>query len=218
LHIKESFRGATVTVSAEVPKGAGAVVELKGPVEEDHLLRKGRRGGLWMSVGEVTVHEAPSTYLLLTTPDLPPDEEGGPQWGYKALERRIRFEGSLPKQGSEALFDQFVKLKESEGLYGVLPSSLRLVGTSGDSSTVEGQFRLPGNIAPGSYRLVLSVINSGKLVEQQSAELAIDMQGLPGILFALALRHALLYGVIAVLVALATGFLMGFLFKGKGAH
>ncbi len=218
LHVSESFRGALVTISAEIPKGAGAVVAIEGPTHDDHLLRQGRRGGLWMSVGEIVVRGAPSVYLVESTPDLPSHSDIGAQWGYEALQKRIEFTGAIPKEGVGVLFEQFVKLKESEGLYGVFPQSLKPVRTSDDHAKVEGQLMLPSNIAPGNYRIVLSVLNNGKLLEQESVEFPIDMTGLPGFLAALAYRHAILYGLAAVVIAIVTGFVMGLLFTGKGAH
>jgi uncharacterized membrane-anchored protein len=83
---------------------------------------------------------------------------------------------------------------------------------------VEGQLTLPSNIPPGNYRIILSVLNSGKLVEQKFFELPVKMSGLPGFLASLANEHAALYGLIAVVIAIVTGFAMGFLFKSKGAH
>ncbi len=77
---------------------------------------------------------------------------------------------------------------------------------------------LPSNIAPGNYRVVLSVLNSGKLLAQKTLQLPVEMKGLPGLLGSLAYEHAALYGLIAVIIAIATGFAMGFLFTSKGAH
>ena len=59
LGVGESFQGAEIKVSAEVPAGSNVVVEFRGDAHEDRLLRKGRRGGLWMNVGEVTVYQRP---------------------------------------------------------------------------------------------------------------------------------------------------------------
>lgn len=218
LHIRETFQGAPLTVSADIPKGAGAVVEIRGETHEGHLLRQGRRGGLWMSVGEVAVQGAPSVYLLLTTSDLPSRSDEATQWGYEALRKQMKFLGSIPGGGTRVLFDQFIKLKESEGLYGVFPKSLKPVRASDGRETVEGQIMLPGNIAPGNYNIVLSVYNSGKLLEQKSVELPIEMKGLPFFLASLAYQHAVLYGLVAVVIAIVTGFVMGYVFKGKSAH
>jgi len=218
LHIRETFQGAPLTLSADIPKGAGAVVEILGATHEDHLLRQGRRGGLWMSVGEVTVQGAPSVYLLLSTSNVAAHSDSGTQWGYEALGKKIKFLGSIPHDGAGALFEQFVRLKESESLYGLFPASLKAVRTSNGRATIEGQLMLPSNIAPGNYRIVLSVLNSGKLLEQRSVELPITMRGLPAFLASLAHKHAVLYGLVAVVIAIVTGFVMGFIFKGKGAH
>ena len=61
------FNGQTVTVSGTIPAGAQAVLEVMGTSAEEHLMRKGRRGGLWMNVGEIKVQDAPSLYLVMST-------------------------------------------------------------------------------------------------------------------------------------------------------
>ncbi len=164
------------------------------------------------------MHGAPSVYLVMSSPDLPSNPDTEARWdtllcrsGWNSTER-------YPKKAPGHCFNSLSKLKESEGLYGVFPNSLKVVGSSDDRSTVEGQLMLPSNIAPGKYNILLSVLNSGKLLDQTSLELPVDMVGLPGILASLAYQHAVLYGLIAVIIAIVTGFAMGFLFKGKAAH
>lgn len=61
------FNGATVTVSGTIPAGTQAVLEVMGTSADEHLMRKGRRGGLWMNVGEIQVQDAPSLYLVMST-------------------------------------------------------------------------------------------------------------------------------------------------------
>jgi hypothetical protein len=61
------FHGQTVTVSGAIPAGAQAVLEVVGASAEETLMRKGRRGGLWMNVGKILVHDAPSLYLVMST-------------------------------------------------------------------------------------------------------------------------------------------------------
>jgi hypothetical protein len=218
LHIRENFQGAPLTISADIPKGASAVVEVKGTTHEARLLRQGRRAGLWMSVGEVRVEGAPSVYLVLSTSDLASHKDKDARWGYEALQKQIKFLGSIPHNGAGVLFEQFVKLKESEGMYGLFLGSLKPSRASNDRETIEGQLRLPSNIAPGNYSISLSVLNSGKLMEKRSANLTVAMRGLPAFLASLAYQHAVLYGLVAVIIAIVVGFVMGFVFKGKGAH
>jgi hypothetical protein len=219
LHVTESFRGAPITISGEIPRGTQAVVEITGPAHDVHLLRKGRRGGLWMSVGEVEVSGAPSVYLVASTgPNLPTGSGSAGEWGYVALAKRVTFSGRVPPAEKPALFSEFAKLKESQGLYGVFPGALHTTPAAEGRSRLEGQLMLPGNLAPGKYEVTLSVFYKGELLNQQSLPLRVDMRGVTAFLAVLANRHGVLYGVLAVVIAVVAGFIMGFLFKGKGAH
>lgn len=219
VHIRSSFQGTSLLVTAEIPKGAQAVVELLGPTVEDRLLRKGRRGFLWMSVGQVKIAGAPSLYLLMTTAGAGRSHEGaGARWGYQELKRGVEFSGSMPKGGTDALFNQFVELKESEGLYGISPESLKVSGTSGDRDRLSGVLRIPAKIAPGTYKCCLSVIDKGSVVEHKCLDLSVSMRGLPDMLSSLARQHGIMYGLSAVFIALVTGFVIGFVFKSKGGH
>ncbi len=217
VHISALFRKATVSVSGNIPKNACATVELDGPAQDAHLVRKGRRGGLWMTVGEMTVHGAPSVYMWLSSPNSAACENPPTSAGYESLKKSIEFKGDLPKQSVATVFDQFVKLKEAQGLYGVFPKGLKVV-ESGDHASVEGHFTLPESIVPGHYRVVLSATNNGKIVERESADLFVDMTGIPALLRTLAFHHAVWYGLAAVIIAILTGYIMGLLFTSKSAH
>jgi uncharacterized protein (TIGR02186 family) len=219
IHVSASFRGAPITISGEIPKGANALVEITGPTKVVHLLRKGRRGGLWMSVGEVEVSGAPSLYLMASTdPNLPTGSENKGEWGYAALAKEVSFAGAVYDDKKPALFSQFTKLKESQGLYGMFPGALHVMPAANGSSMLQGQLMLPSNVAPGTYEVTFSVFNSGKLLHRQSVPLLVDMRGIAAFLEKLATNHGVLYGLLAVGIALVIGFGMGFVFKGKSAH
>ena len=79
-------------------------------------------------------------------------------------------------------------------------------------------FPLPTNTKPGTYKVCLSVIQDGKVVNQTCTDLTVALVGFPAFLATLAYQHGAAYGVIAVVIAIITGFAMGFLFKGGGGH
>ncbi len=217
--IAESFEGAVIKVSAEIPAGSNAIVEFRGDNREVRLLRKGRRGGLWMNVGEVIVDDAPTLYLLMSTdPDLVSDAARESQWGYNALRKQVKLSGAMPKGGKDKLFQEFIRLKESEHLYGIFPGALKLISTSGNLARVEGEFALPDKIPPANYKIHFFVLNSGKVVDQETAEFPVEIQGMPAVLASLAHDHSTLYGLVSVIIAILAGFIMALIFKGKGAH
>ena len=144
------FNGQEVKISAKIPQGAQAVIEIIGQTATEHLMRKGRRGGLWMNVGEVEVQGAPSVYLAASTSAaLLKDPPAGAVWGYPALKQRIQFAGRVEQGEREYFLDQFFQLKESDEVYAIFPGVLKVKGDSGDSQTVTGAFPLPTNVRPG---------------------------------------------------------------------
>lgn len=213
------FNGHEVKVIGKIPQGAQAVMEIAGPAAAEHLMRKGRRGGLWMNVGEVEVEGAPSLYLAAST--IPPLLKAPPEgavWGYPALKQQIRFAGRVEQNERETFLNQFFQLKESEEVYAIFPGDLKVKGGSGDSQTVTGAFPLPTKVKPGAYRVCLMVVQGGQVIAKQTSDLKVVMVGFPAMLASLAYEHGATYGILAVIIAIVTGFAMGYLFKGGGGH
>jgi uncharacterized protein (TIGR02186 family) len=213
------FEGAEVQVTGEMPAGAVAVVEVRGSAATEKLLRKGRRGGLWMSVGEIQVHHAPSLYFLMSSsPEIPSLTGGETPWGLEALAQRVKFTGRLEAGEMPRFFQEFLELKKSEGLYQVMPGALRVSPPREGRCAIHGAFLLPAKVPPGSYAVRLTVLQEGRELTQKNSDLAVRVVGFPAMLATLAYQHGALYGTVAVVIAIVTGFLMGFLFKGKAEH
>jgi hypothetical protein len=109
-------------------------------------------------------------------------------------------------------------MKKSEELYCALPGALKISNSPEGRLTLKGTCPLPAKIPPGHYQVRLSVIKDGTVVEQKNEKLEVIMVGFPALLATLAYDHGAFYGIVAVLIAIATGFIMGFLFKGKAEH
>ena len=62
------------------------------------------------------------------------------------------------------------------------------------------------------------MIQDGKAVSNTCTDLKVEMVGFPAWLATLAYQHGAAYGVLAVVIAIVTGFAMGFIFKGGGGH
>lgn len=213
------FDGAEVSFDGEIPAGTEAVVEIQGAAGHQELLRKGRRGGLWMSVGEIRVENAPSLYLVLSsTPGVPQLKGQETPWGLPALKSRISFHGALQDREKDRFFQEFLELKKSEDLYGTFPGGLKTGKAQEGEMTLKGNCLLPAKVPPGKYQVRLTVIKDGQVLEQKNEALEVKMVGFPALLASMTYEHGLFHGILAVLIAIATGFIMGFLFKGKAEH
>jgi hypothetical protein len=213
------FNGHAVQVSGKIPQGAQAVIEITGPTAAEHLMRKGRRGGLWMNVGELEVQGAPSVYLAASTsPELLKDPPEGAVWGYPALKKQIQFAGQVKPEERAMFLDQLFQLKESEEIYSTFPGALRTKAAPQNLQTLKGTIPLPTAIKPGDYRVCLTVVQGSQVIAKECRDLKVVMVGFPAMLASLAYEHGATYGILAVVIAIVTGFAMGYLFKGGGGH
>jgi hypothetical protein len=219
VEINSFFNGHKVTVTGTVPAGSGAVVEVAGPTAEEHLRRKGRRGPLWMNVGNIAVSGAPSLYLVLSSAaDLLSGDRPEMAWGFPALFKRITLSGDI-QENEQAMFrEQFLELKQSEQLYGAWPGGLKVSPAEGGRLKVTGTFWLPSNVKPDTYKVCLTAVQDGQAAERLCTDLTVQMVGFPAFIMTMAYQRGVLYGILAVIIAIIVGFLMGYLFKGGGGH
>ena len=191
MQIGSFFNGQSVTVSGTIPAGAQAVLEVMGSSAEEHLMRKGRRGGLWMNVGKIKVQDAPSLYLVMSTAkELLDGRAGGGHRGPSGpgeahcLQRQNRTPGAPGV--SEA-----ISRTQGKRTYLFLPARGPQTGGRGpgEASPVTASFPLPTNIRPATYKVCLSVIADGKAVGNTCTDFTVEMVGFPALMAQLAYQH-----------------------------
>jgi uncharacterized protein (TIGR02186 family) len=217
ISIGSFFQGAELQVTTVIPGNAEAVIEVRGPQREEHLVRKGRRWGMWMNAGDLTISDIPSLYFYAATNQALTTMPSAP-WGYAALERQSHIMGAVQPEGEAFFFKQFIILKESEGMYRSGSDGVTTEPGLEGTKKLTKVFWLPARVPPGVYQVFLRVVQDGGTVVEKQQEFKIAKVGLPSLVSIMAHEHAVLYGVVAVIIALITGFLMGFFFKSKGAH
>jgi uncharacterized protein (TIGR02186 family) len=221
LRINSFFHGQDIAIRAIFPCDCDLVLKIIGPREDLKLMKKGRVGGLWMNVENVTFKNIPKVYLLWTPKNLP--ALGGSQ-GLKELKLDYAsiLSGSLPgKTGEqkELLIQELIKLKERDRLYNIFDGTIQAKPLGKSSmSQAEATLHLPVKIHPGNYTLELIAVKEGKNSLLLSQPLQVQLSGLPAIISSLAAQRGLLYGILAVIIATLSGLGMGVLFTSKGGH
>nr|MBC8363253.1 TIGR02186 family protein [Candidatus Desulfatibia profunda] len=218
------FNGISISVSGQVSAESEVLVILKGRTEDLTLKKKGRvLGVLWMNLGEVTFQQVPKIYLLYTSKGL--DEfarSNREQWeqlgiGLESFKRKTEITPLLEEKDS--LIQEFLKLKQSQGLYAGCQGAVHFENIDGKWKSYEAAVRVPARIAPGEYEVDVLELHAGTVVATTIEQLKVKEEGLPAILANLAFKHGTLYGILAVLIAIGAGLLMDFFFgQSKGAH
>jgi len=214
--IGATYNGATATVTGTVPSDSEVVIEVEGAKTETTLLKKEHVFGLlWMNSGTITLGGLPGIYMLYL-PEKINESLSGFDIGFAALKQQATV---IPEDATRAeKLDEFFKLKKKEKLYAVHEKAVRY-HTEAGSKSFTCKILLPSAIHVGTYTVKTSVIRNGKLDQTVSTPLEVEEVGLPALIRSLAFNHAILYGILATLIAILAGLLTGFIFKDeKGAH
>jgi uncharacterized protein (TIGR02186 family) len=218
------YDGATLTVTGEVPAGSDVVVTFEGKSDDLHMKRKGKALGLfWMNMGSVTITHAPSVSLTCATrplAELAAGKGADAALGLGELRGEIGIEPSGPDDAM--LFDEFVKLKRGEGLYKETVGNVEMAAGpegSADAATFTATVDLPSRLAPGPYLVHAVALKDGVVVWRGNAPVQAELVGTPKFIADLAFNHGALFGILATVVAILGGLIIGWLFQGaSGAH
>ena len=209
------YSGVTVYVEGTIPAGYDAAILCSGEEGSVALKRKGKvLGLLWMSVGDVVFENVPSVYVLSTSGPLsglapsPVLEKLGV--GYPALESRVV--QSSGQTGLDRDFGEFLKLKESENLYSYHEGGVELEPGPSGTMRVSAECLMPTKTPWGEYEVRLFGFKAGIGELLRAERLQVVPVGMTARISNLAQNHGLLYGILAVIIALGVGLLTGLAF------
>ena len=224
VEINSFYHGATLTLKGTAPAHSELAMVWLGEEKTHTLQRKDRVGPLWMNVDTITIEGAPEMYYLATSTKTQEelasfDVLAGYSIGYNALRESVTIE-QANSPSSDSLFPEFIRLKEHMELYRMFPHSITTEPASENMVKFAFSLPIPPLIPTGKFELHMCCFKEGQLVANGSSELIVEKVGMPEKLSNLAFNHSALYGILAIVAALAAGLVMGLLFgkKDQGGH
>jgi uncharacterized protein (TIGR02186 family) len=189
------------------------ILRLSSPPGEETLDLKGKRGPLWLTVGKVRFESAPRIYKLRSTRPieeiLPPEEQVRETLGVEGLKASLRVQTGL----DAGLFaSELIRLKRDDGFYDTEGGGV----TRGADGTYEAEFRWPARGPSGAYRMDAFAVRRGAITGSASRKILVQKVGAEAWISRLAASHGLVYGLLAVVVALLAGLAASALFGWLG--
>jgi uncharacterized protein (TIGR02186 family) len=216
IEIGAFYHGADVMISAIIPECDGVVLGLEGKAEQMVFNRKGRLGVFWTNLAKVSVKNGPRIYLLSASGELPnicsESRLHKLDLGYQALKKKIEFQSPKPLTGNE--FEEFIKFEKEKGLYGIM-SDIRFESTRDGRHMFSTMVHVPPIVPPGDYDVLVYSFKGGDLVHRATRTLTIQRVGLPRLMTRLASEKPAVYGILAVVLAVAAGTVVGLGFSPK---
>ncbi len=195
----------------EGKSGADVVVVVRGPHRPDTIRRKARTGGIWVNSGSARVDGAPSFYRVASTRPL--DEVAAAailerhQIGLEHLPLDIRTTDTTADVA--AYRKALLRLKQSQGLYGDRVQDIGMLS----QRLFRTDVHFPANVPVGTYMVEVYMIADGQVVSAQTTPLVVSKVGIGADVYDFAHQQAVAYGIIAVLLAVAAGWLAAVAFK-----
>lgn len=207
--ITADFAGAELFVYGAVaadqppPEGLGVVVRVAGPSTPLIVRRKDRVAGIWVNSDAETIDAAPSFYGVAASGPLEDTISFTEDLRWRVtLGNALRLVGSASEGAArEAFLDAVVRLKERDGLYVVKPGGVDFR----ERTLFSAAFPLPADIVEGVYEATVFLTQDRAVVDVVSVEIDVGKAGLERWLYDTAQNSPLVYGLLALLVALCAG-------------
>jgi uncharacterized protein (TIGR02186 family) len=211
------YGGVDLAVSGEVEPDTQLAILVSGPPVDLHFSKKEKVWGLfWAPRKDVTFEGVAGLYHLVTSGEL---DELAPE--EVLIELGLGYESLRPgHKDTDSEVDPFlelVRLKESEGLFLVKKAGEENPSETG-SHPFRVSFHVPANAPPTTYSVEVFVFRDGRLLTSGERSFVLRQTRFISFITSLAREYGLLYGILAVVVALAAGLGVGFLYGSAKGH
>lgn len=217
--ISSGFTGTDILVFGAILGASGGqeapqiAVVVRGPPLPVTVRHKRRMLGIWVNREAVTFPKAPAYYAVATTSDLTrladPAELVRAEIG--ALHLDLTPAADTTETTLAAFRAALVRAKIRQGLYQREEGGVRVSG----NVLFRAELRLPANVPVGIYRVTVYLMQEGRVVDEAASQIYITKVGLERRIFSFAHREPLAYGVLAVLLAAAAGWLGALMFRPR---
>lgn len=212
--ITAGFSGTDVLLFGATKDEGDLVVVVRGP-QENHTVRyKERIAGIWVNTDEVVFADVPGFYALASNRPISEFVDGADAGIHQIGVHEITFAPAAhqkPVDDITAFKDALIRIKQRENLYSADAIDLVYLGNGLFRTSVH----FPANVAVGRYGIDVYLFQDGRLVENQTSLLSVRKFGLEAEIFNFAHRHSALYGILAVAIAIASGWLANAAFKKR---
>ncbi|MFN3825847.1 MAG: TIGR02186 family protein [Pseudorhodobacter sp.] len=209
--ITSDFTGSEILVYGAVKRDSPApgeapldvVITVQGPSGPVTVRKKERRFGIWMNTESARISSAPSFYAIASSAPLTEALSETENLRHEVtIPRAIRAVGITSSvTDSPRFLDALVRLRKAEDRYSLQEDTVDLI----EQTLFRADIRLPANLTAGNYRVRFFITREGQIVDMLEQVIYVEKAGLERWLYNLAHQQPLLYGLLALFLAVVAG-------------
>jgi uncharacterized protein (TIGR02186 family) len=219
VQITSSFDGATLslfgTIEPDVPGTAlsgpyNIIAVITGPQQDRVTRYKTNEWGIWRNTEEVLFKHFPSFYAVISSGRLETiATEAFLSENAVRAEDQARLAAGTDTLKAGRFGAALVRLMEEDAHFTLREDGVRFLSDTAYAVNVT----LPSDVANGPFIVHTMVLKDRQLVAERSDGFTVRKSGIENFVFVASRQQPLLYGIVCVLLALATGWLAGVVFK-----
>jgi uncharacterized protein (TIGR02186 family) len=212
IRITPRYHGELVWVRGEAPEECAVVVKLTSTRKDAHYSRKMKVGPVWLSVGQVYFENVPLMYKVKSTGSLDDLLSAADQvkyvLGHRGLKASIKVSSGVNR---DVYLDEMIFIRERIRFFGFGEGSMQREGRSFSTT-----FFWPPDGPPGRYRVEAFAVRQGRVVGTAETAVQVQLVGFEAWVRNLAMEHGVVYGLLAVVIATASGLVASMAFRDFG--
>ena len=215
-HVKvsSSFIGTDVMVFGTANDKDDIIVVITGPTETAIVRKKGRVSGIWINKEKLEFREIPGFYAIASTRPLSEITETDELKKQKIGIHNVITTASLSSKDEniktfKSFKDALVRGQKTKGLYLDMPRTIDIVSKRLFKTT----FHFPNNMTTGIYTVKVFAFQKKRLVSMVSKTISVEKIGIGADVFKFAKEQSALYGLLAILIAVLSGWIASVIFR-----
>ncbi len=206
--IDSAFTGTDILLFGARNDIGDIILVVRGPSANITVRRKARYAGIWVNRDAERFESVPYYYFMASTLSMA-------EWARLTLPDNLDLRwgtqshtigATLPR---DSLWQAFVREQQQEGLYRTEAQAVTFMGETLFKQIIP----FPDSIPRGRYTAEIYLVENNRLVGMQSIPLVVEKRGMDAFMFDLAHNSPLLYGIMAIAVALAGGWAASVIFR-----
>jgi uncharacterized protein (TIGR02186 family) len=209
--ITTGFAGTELLLFGATEGEGDVVVIVRGPDSETSVRRKARVAGLWINRDEMRFTGAPAFYRVAASKPLaefvPPALRQRHQIGAEFL--RLQGPADAAQDEVAAFRAGLLRNKEAQNLYDPEIGRVSFLGPR----LFRTRILFPANVPTGAYSVEVLLVRGGQVIGAQTTPMFVNKVGIGADIYDFAHDWAVLYGLLAVLIAVFAGWAAGAIFR-----
>lgn len=217
IEINSRFNGQNLLFFGARNEAGNIVIVIRGPKKNYIVRKKGKLAGIWVNKESVGLQDVHSYYAIASSAPLDTIKnnflihELG--IGLNNLDYHMQHISSTPVEDIKPFITALLKEKKEHQLYPT-PDEVSQISFMGDT-LFRSNIWFSEHIDRGTYTAEFYLFNDGQLVGIQSTPIEVKKTGFDAFVYDLAYNHSVIYGILAIAIALGSGWIANVIFQRR---